>query len=435
MAAFGLLPQPTGETEAAVKNGASFIDVISAPDFAACYRIGESDPNCPLMRYLLSPERIHEFFQLCANSDDRETHRKIVPILQTSNVALFSTFACDIKLTTEAFVLLEQASSDPKRAYGAGTLGRMFTRALDRWICDVGEVLRYSGNLFKTILEHLDNGVVFQILCNLTSEDRPQAAELIWHICRALFQTEFGRITLKKPRKVYFADDIDSAPLLTVARANGLYVVKQFFANLESEPRQFADFKRSLLDALAIEAIRPDFLDLAIILARTSPHQGLLDKLVRSLSDAREDRDRICRYVAACAKDKLVADKTAVDVVEALFAAGLRQADVTAILALVREAKERRAFVHGVREIMAREERTDPLFVAVCLGAQARTKDFEGQSIVREEIARAWAIREPPTTDDPEAQPERVDPSAGFEDAPELRPLRSPSTADGGSSD
>jgi hypothetical protein len=406
---FGLLPQPTGETDAAVAAKKPFIEVISAADFAACYRLGESDPDCGLMRYLLDPERIEDFFKVCATSEDREAHRKIIPMLQTSNVALFATFACDVQLTRKAFDLLDAAAADPQKAYGAGTLGRMFMRALDRWIDDIGEVLRYSDAgcppLFQRVIAHLDNGVVFQILCNITGEDRPQAAEMIWHICRALFKSQFPGITLHKPRRVYFAKDFDTPTLEGVARANGFYVVKQFFVNLESEKRQFRDFNGSLLGALALPAadvVPPDFLDFAIALG---PHAGLLTKLVDSLeSGTHEHRDLICRYVAACATQ--ATGQQMIAVVKAIFDAELRQADVTAVLALVRGAPHHLDFVAELRKLIVAKWSNDPLLLALCLEAQTQTNDFNKKPIVPEKNIRdSWTGQ------------------GSFEDAESLRPL------------
>jgi hypothetical protein len=228
MARFG--PKVTGDTEKLFDHEdkppftEDFLkEILAAKDFSTAYR--QSRPI--LMNYLCDRDNLQTLFNLLRTSPNRDIHKQLVPLFQTSNLEMTKFFAYDLPLTEVAFQVLDQID-EPTHAYGAATISRMLSRALHRWPEDCGDLFRASDTLFPLIIKHLDHPMVFQCIVDVLDPTHHEIIDLMWCIFRAL-SPDYKVTPQNLPRKLQFVKTYKLPTNLTTAhKLNAAELLKTF---------------------------------------------------------------------------------------------------------------------------------------------------------------------------------------------------------------
>lgn len=236
--------------------------------------------NQRLMNYLLDPSITKELFQMLINADKREDHKKVIQLFLTSNTQLHRIFATSLELSDAAFETLntELCQNDQQlssRAFAAGTLARLLSRALDYWPDAIAEVFRASTSIYPLIIKNLNRRLVFQTIADLMSENHRGLVELLWHVWMVMS----GKTAEKKnrPRRVFLLPDLDKeqrdalkASFTIDHMLNAVDLLKMFFGISGFEDmRDFAKLVYDWVVGLQAGEMLPSMYDLVRVIGDT----------------------------------------------------------------------------------------------------------------------------------------------------------------------
>jgi hypothetical protein len=274
-------------------------EVLSAGDIAVVCRA----ENPILMSYLVRKETLSQLFHLLASEAKRDFHRKVIPLLETSNMGLFSPIARRLDVAEEAFDLLKRAQdgSDPKSlrvACGIGTISLLVSWGLDRWPEEICELLRSSDKLDSLVITNLDMSVVYQTMNGLLVESHAEVIEFLFHVFKAVTSIRIKDMEL--PQRLQFikpcAITLDEFPKGTRCKQVSLDLLRQFFKLPGSE-----DFKTLVVEKLA-GIIETNWIDAYFDVAQAAgPNQRMKEAIMRELAKGRPERWRAAiPYLAVC---------------------------------------------------------------------------------------------------------------------------------------
>ena len=193
-----------------------------------------------LMEFLLQPQHMKDIFDILSKTFARSDHKRVMQLFQiTNNVDLHRVFAESIPLTEYALSVLTRTSDHDM--YAAGTISRIFQRAIDIWPDEIYEVFHYSETLYKNVIENIDKDVVYMTILDSISDDKEFFTELIWYLFITLVKTSNEKSDASNqlmfdhpPRRCYLSKDLynelpsfgnnDSKIL------NTIIILKQYFS-------------------------------------------------------------------------------------------------------------------------------------------------------------------------------------------------------------
>jgi hypothetical protein len=282
------------------------------------------------MAFLTDPATVSGLFSLLITATDRSLHRKVIPLFQTPTLDLFELFARNLPLATLALSQLDASTAQAR--YGAGTIARMISRALDLWPLDVLDLFRASQargpDLFALVLRHLSDGVVAQTIYAIFTEQHPEAIVLMWHIFRAVAGPAFSVNRSDCPREVFLVPDIrldfEFGPDHHLA---GIHMLQQFFSI--PFPGIGAGFRRLVLRYISeCPDISNPLIELAKVLGADPSLKDRIIGLVRNGLNR-----RAASYLGVCAH--ILVWWEAAGVVSRLLLDELDQDAVVSVLAVV----------------------------------------------------------------------------------------------------
>lgn len=226
---------------------ATTIDVLKCSDILNLLRTNDQK----LMEFLLQPQHIKDIFDILSQTFARSDHKRVLQLFQTSNVNLHRIFSESIPLTEYAFRVL--TSNSDHDMYAAGTISRVFQKAIDLWPDEIYDVFHYSDKLYKMVIENIDKDVVYMTLLDSVSDEKEFFSELMWYLFQALVKTSNEKVDKSNqiifehpPRRCYLSKDIYSQlPTFDSCNCkilNTINILKQFFSLKKPSTDDFGQY-------------------------------------------------------------------------------------------------------------------------------------------------------------------------------------------------
>ena len=159
-------------------------------------------------------------------------------------------FAESIPLTEYALSVL--TSPTDHNMYAAGTISRIFQRAIDLWPNEIYDVFHYSDKLYLTVIENIDKDVVYMTLLDSLTDEKEYFTELMWYIFLALVKTSneknpSNQINFEHPPRKCFLSKDYYAKLPTFGNSNckilnAINVLKQYFSLKKKDIEDFCEY-------------------------------------------------------------------------------------------------------------------------------------------------------------------------------------------------
>lgn len=211
------------------------IEVLKCSDILNLLRTNDQK----LMEFLLQPQHIKDIFDILIQTFARSDHKRVMQLFQTSNVHLHRIFSESIPLTEYALKVLTGSSDHDM--YAAGTISRIFQRAIDLWPDEIYDVFHYSDKLYPMVIENIDKDVVYMTILDSVSDEKEFFSELMWYLFLALLKTTNEKsdpahqlMFDHPPRRCYLSKDLYST-LPSFGNnnrkiLNTICVLKQYFS-------------------------------------------------------------------------------------------------------------------------------------------------------------------------------------------------------------
>ncbi|KAK8886324.1 hypothetical protein M9Y10_041786 [Tritrichomonas musculus] len=212
------------------------IDVLKCQDVLNSLKSNDQK----LMEFLLQPQHIKDIFNILTKTFARSDHKRVLQLFSvTNNVSLHRVFAESIPLTEYALSVLEKFSDHDM--YAAGTISRIFQRAIDIWPDEIYDVFHYSDTLYKTVIENINKDVVYMTISDSMTMEKEFFTELVWYLFISLVKTSNEKsdpsnqlIFEHPPRRCYLSKNLyNELPSFGNSDSkilNAILIIKQYFS-------------------------------------------------------------------------------------------------------------------------------------------------------------------------------------------------------------
>lgn len=186
-------------------------DVLACVDFPGEYR--ESDIQ--LIEFLFKKETLEALVEKLTTSEKREFHQLVdKQLLKTTTTTLHRHLAWSSNFCKLVFSTLDPAGDEKQarlKEYGAGTLARLVSRALDAFPGFFRPMFRANGGeLYKKVILNIGKGFIWQSIDEIRTDQNDSLNELMYHLCRKVM-SDVGHhgCEVEKPLSMYDVPDLE----------------------------------------------------------------------------------------------------------------------------------------------------------------------------------------------------------------------------------
>lgn len=202
----------TGDLKRVLEGGNPQIaDVIACADFPGEYRESEIQ----LIEFLFKKETLEALVEKLTTSEKRDFHQLVdKQLLKTTTTTMHRHLAWSDNFCKLVFSSLDPAANEKEatlKEYGAGTLARLVSRALDAFPGFFRPMFRANGGeLYKKVILNIGKGFIWQSIDEIRSDQNEGLNELMYHICRKVM-SDIGdhNCKVEKPLSMYGVPDLE----------------------------------------------------------------------------------------------------------------------------------------------------------------------------------------------------------------------------------
>jgi hypothetical protein len=185
---------PTGETEQLIKehwrhrdsnSGCGPIDLwalLRCPDFQQVFR----SYHAFLFDYMCDPVTWKEPIAALCSTTDRKLHQQIVDLFKSTSTSIQEAFLLWWQFAS-VFLSSLTDLTDPTQAFAAGTIFRLFSRAIDSDAACVMHNFYESPTIVPFLLNNLAHPAVSHALADWLNSSRLELSMIIFYIFKSLF--------------------------------------------------------------------------------------------------------------------------------------------------------------------------------------------------------------------------------------------------------